>query len=822
MAKHEIGSFYLESIRDFYSKISNFLSEIVEEHKSVFAAEDEESKVIRLNKEKARFVTQKQKLVFKALVAQAYNYSIIEGEYYSTNAETLLKDIAIIHQEVQEKIADQPFEDLIEKPVALSGTVPLQSEDLIQQLSAERLAFFSEVVELTEYYPEFNRHYQYFVDKVKHRLEQTDGEDILDHDFDADLSELKNIPSNSASPSTAPSTVEMYYHLFLLNIKLAEFDEGYEGYVCDQAATKSLIQIILMIQNRFASGLFLHNLISDCLSEKCNFLLLKIYRRYKKDAIDYIITAQKQEKKFNLSSLEGTIKLFKTFNEKSYRHYNPVRGFFSFLSTSKNDISALSVASEFRDNLASSKESDLTIEHIHFVCKFIRSNSSTIVSGRKAEWDYPDVIEFLETLLEKIITEKKDKISSNSKTDFYAFESVTHLVKNVIFNLKAENVFSCDRTVDGYLAEVRPLTQYYRANKTIIENSSNIDLARQGLPDPFLSKIYCSLLHRLYGKIRDILAQKKESITEKQSDAIAEVSGEYFNADTTYVKLLTLASKQGLMPIYLSISECISQQQVSTDDYKEWFDFHFALKDIKVPDKKKDGAVEVLKADSGLNIFLDSGYISPINYHKLFDEHKEEKNEVVNLIAFISTLVTLAPLQTYKNEIDAKFDSKVKESQYTAVQLVGFFIGVITFILSSVSVVPKFNNGNSFEVVFTFMLVFAGSLVLFTLVIAYLTRFKIKATDSRWYDDLLDAKFILIILLSLALIVCGCVAIFKFSGKGLKAEDVVPKVQVTLPESSIVNNPTQPIPSNTSLSVPPKPVPANGDTKPNKDTTHRN
>jgi len=154
------------------------------------------------------------------------------------------------------------------------------------------------------------------------------------------------------------------------------------------------------------------------------------------------------------------------------------------------------------------------------------------------------------------------------------------------------------------------------------------------------------------------------------------------------------AKDRKYLPIYLSFEECVI----------------------------KDTEVTIYNENKKINLFIDSSYILPSKYEHLKEcitnDVNKFRNEEFSFFNSISSNYYKSYekrnselIKDYKDESEKSITNKLKDNQISYVQIIGLYASIITFVLGSISVVPKFEY--AYTNILIFMLMFASCLCLF-------------------------------------------------------------------------------------------------------------
>jgi hypothetical protein len=181
-----------------------------------------------------------------------YLDSVLMGEYYINNCLAKLHDINSLILELIKNI---------DQFAAMCGK------------NVTQVHFTNFKKELHSFQRDYNLDYIYLADKVDHRLRKSSR--LTKNVFLEDKLRFMSdrLESTVINPSERPS---LKYFLFLLNVKLAEMDEGH---LCSEESLNQLLEYTAKLFTLKKGSLIPENHYVEIAKEKCDFFIMKILRR---------------------------------------------------------------------------------------------------------------------------------------------------------------------------------------------------------------------------------------------------------------------------------------------------------------------------------------------------------------------------------------------------------------------------------------------------------------------------------------------------------------------------------------------------------------
>ncbi len=109
----------------------------------------------------------------------------------------------------------------------------------------------------------------------------------------------------------------------------------------------------------------------------------------------------------------------------------------------------------------------------------------------------------------------------------------------------------------------------------------------------------------------------------------------------------------------------------------------------------------------------------------------------------LKSTIYIDKVDKVEDGIKKTFDDKIKESQINAIQIVALYAGFITFILSTVSIIPKFEH--SYKNMFLFLLIFSSCICMFIFLIRFIFGPNITRKEfffGIYEDGLVEKKYL--------------------------------------------------------------------------------
>lgn len=504
----------------------------------------------------------------------------------------------------------------------------------------------------------------------------------------------------------------------LLNFKIFLIDEGYS---CDDVQIKE-IEVIFEDIKQYISEKdkgtiinFIKNLL-DFLSLKVQYLLYKIYFRLgKNDEVIHDTLIGDMSIDTIKNALENGI--FKDFVKKIEDHYN---------YKTKQDCVMYSIANY--DNLLANKflgnnfHKNITSEDLHNICKYIKKNITYITQHKKV----PRLIEYIKEI--QNYNYNKYTFSRINHTNIVLidrFNSFSYLHQyyistNIIFLLEFSQFiekYDNNNNINEFVGYIENIFEKFEIIKNKPQNNKTPNL-------------------HAYRYLFEIFIQFFNKIAESKSvdkylphiNVLNNSIDKLYKYYIEYQSLIVTAEKHKNYPYYLHFDECL----ISSD---------------------------LILYKNKIKIFLDSSYILPTNYTYLKQESvsfyynlTSNFNKILQNITMYK-LINIEEVRKqeleefekkniiFKNDIDKRFDDKVKEGQTTAIQITGYFIGIVSIIFSTSKIVPEFSDTES--AVFSFYLALSASLILFSITLSIIIRPRKNRVENLTFDYVCKNKKLL-------------------------------------------------------------------------------
>lgn len=609
--------------------------------------------------------------------------STLQGEYYNAQTREVVKNLMQIRSRLLSSLqalliklnSENEAINQWQKTNPLANrTQALILKQKISNIGVEK------VIQLNQSLGKWFSHYSFLADHVHSRMNEQ--VEIRDFDLDEELEHLNN------ATNTLHSRNDVAYHLFLINIKLAEVDEGYN---CNRETIDLLLELSSKIKFYEANST---STIRKWLDYKCNFIILKILRRWVKHhpELRYSVLVNSDRFSYSIQELSKSdnIGLFSPLDIKSINHYGDYDKAFDLSNQRFVEII-----------LAIKTDLSITSEQVHYLCKFLKKNAFNIVSNEHPTIRYVHVLDALKRVERKLFQLLRTTNVINGKYDLYSYETCYYLCANAYLKLKSEETivnFKDFRDARAVLDQIQSLWT------DVIEKQALVKDIQQHTPIicAILSKTYCEVILAYIQKFEKLATSFTDPIDNYQS-LIDKLLNTYTNAVSSYREILHSSEKAKILPFYLKTEECfipVDKQIMSSEERDQTVFQNFE------------------------NLFLDSSYVFPTDYEYL---HQQIESWV--------SQYRFAELKFYHLIYQSKvanFDSKFKEQQYSIITVIGLYAGFITYVLSTVSIVSKLER--SYVAMFLFLLIYASALSLFVLLLKLVFK---SSSDKLSLGDLI-------------------------------------------------------------------------------------
>ncbi len=576
------------------------------------------------------------------------NCSIMGGEYY-----LLSNALELINRAIER--ASGIVTRLVERR--------RMYEEVQDEINSQLCLHFNNLVNLLSH---LLGHYKYLSSSVKSKLSDS-GEVALNFGLKYELErQLGKMAEYKIDGYHEKEPIQEAWHtLTLINISLAELDEGY---TCDNFQQVISHCQALAVLVKPSSALFgQDNSLLLLILNKAKYLALKTLRRHSKNnkSTFYTIDSSSHEVyTIEQLSAETEIGPFIKFDQLSRGHYTD-----SIINFTADQGGNLKKINEI---ISGNNHKTLRVEDYHFISKYVKRNAESIVSTSYI--DKEKLLQFLDKGIAFGIQEHLHK----DELDLFnglAYESIYKLAFNAKWKIALVEKSLNAKSVKA-LAEI--LAQL---KSDFISNLSRQKKWQFRTPDIYsywlLADTTCSLLDRIN---RNLLNQDINLERELDVDLlrmVENVTREICDTRLDFKLIVRDAVLHRNMPVYLTYKECLLNKKV-----------------------------RILEDE--LSLFVDSAYILPVDYVYLEKKLNLSYGRIQSYINSISRLAIdiergvsaakyISKWESATNELkieankqreenDKKFEAKVKDSQLTAIQTIGIFSAIITFVLSNVKV----------------------------------------------------------------------------------------------------------------------------------------
>ncbi len=306
-------------------------------------------------------------------VVNSFNIAILQGEYYHSEAHGITVKISLQIKKTIQNLSDalKPFSSLFQEEI---------TGEVLSRLGISDYSIVSQIESLVAlknqllFYSKYNAHLSYLSSKIRERL-FVSKKTVVDVDLDPELETVFNKLNEFRDiDDVDPSVIEYLfneadYFSFLVNIKLAELDEGY---LCSNSILDKLITLSARLEVIIdRKALKAENPITLLILYKCKYLLLKVLRRFEKDdKKEYTVAAASKFISYDVSSLSDTSQIGDfslLFDSDSKSHYSEKKTTFAL-----NNSELSKRAEKALDNLLNSPS--VQIRELHFLCKYYKKN----------------------------------------------------------------------------------------------------------------------------------------------------------------------------------------------------------------------------------------------------------------------------------------------------------------------------------------------------------------------------------------------------------------------------------------------------------------
>ncbi len=470
-------------------------------------------------------------------------YSILEGEYYFD-----FENCGEILNELDSKI------ESISKSSAY-----ILSNTKIQKLADQRKDLLSH----------FISHFKYINTMVVNRLSNNYHSKIINFELEFYFNNFNLFEKD------ATSTLEKFHWLFIANIKLAEFDEGYS---VNEKNISSLLDIyhklkIILEKNPVYS---LKPLIVVT-KEKCSILLYKILKRLEKTNLlekTSVSIYSVLNDDISIEKLELSIQN-RNVIEDIKNHY-----FLNNQTLIEDQIDSI------KNKL---KNKTIEIKDIHQYSKFIKNIDFDSIVITEIKQLNASLQYFLENKIKNCDQPNGYLLNVNQIT----YRTSLNLIYNA--NFKIESELSIRNIMNSFIFNDLVLTfeglvEYYHILKRK-ESESN--------PNFILSKLFVEQIIRLL----EICDKQSNNVLNNEEDDFLNLLNRVFKKAYTvlgeYKNQIKKCELNRIMPLYLEIEKCNTNNK----------------------------------------FFLDSQYILPSNYEHLLNDCENKRDNIKQLETIITTII---------------------------------------------------------------------------------------------------------------------------------------------------------------------------------------
>lgn len=466
--------------------------------------------------------------------------------------------------------------------------------------------------------------------------------------------------------------------LFIINLRLAELDEFLS---CENSFLDELSYYLIILYELYDRKNEFDNLVLIT-KNKCQYLIYKILKRIDRssklanDGISISIFYNQKQIQLSTKKLESILKEEKSpyicFLEKSNLIYDP--------NISENAL---------KDKIDS-------IESLHIDCKVFKRQieKGRVFGSKKESKKYKATFDKIKNGNNKHL----ETFESKTVTQKFALISYEYLINNISYKYEIESIineFTCledlNRTIDKFIGKYNEYSKkcdFENNNRLIFPNLQHIRYFIQGV-------------EKLLEKVKSVIVNTRNIFDlyelERVELSIREIA-ECINIQSKlYFKHLQFLRNKNFYPVYNDIKLCFSENEAKFRIY--------------MPSLKTRNNPYIFCSSS---LFLDSSYVLPSNYSYL----KFNMEELIRNINNENSQILSSLEVFFSRNVEKSLDVKIKENQFNAIQTLSVYAIIITFILGSISALPKFEQG--IKVLPYFMLLLGFILGFFILCIRFL------------------------------------------------------------------------------------------------------
>lgn len=621
-------------------------------------------------------------------VPPLFNFAVLCGEYYSPKARLIIDEISRNVDELLLNLGNRTDLKLLLNTIDGGDEV---SQDVIDKLNETQMALLESLEGGLDKIKHFCYLFSYLHKRTRSKLERN-SESVICVDFESDFKQL-----NDGLVGHRADDFFDNYSLFLLNVKMAEIDEGH---ICDQETLENLVFISSKIHTLRAESLITEKELQRLTQQKSNFLILKIIIRLSKNGEEKNYTNinfDGNDLHFNIRELNNIDNLgpFFELGRLALNHYplskETKADFFSYLNPINNNR-----ALAFFDKYSAEIVSDISVNEVHYLCKYLKYNAILIIKGNSSSH-----FEIKNTLwgLIKIRDFFLSQLNISNDFDSFSYSSCVELVINCYFYLSTKHSISLCNSFEDVVKSTSFCIELFESCLSTLHKTSfpSIQLYR------IIEK---HIIEDVFLKIDNL---EINSSPGKFSDFAKEILTKFYAISGEYSRVVQICKDRRLLPFYLTEKECIIKI------------------DLNVEPRSK-------------SLLVDSGYVLPANYDFLLRENDSEiftakiaETKAIEKIRNIQSLGFVKTIEKKEKDIVENVERKVKEQQYGIIQIIGLYASFITFVLGSVSIFPRLER--SYSAMLLFMFVFATCISLFVL----LLKIVFKSENKISFSDLLPS-----------------------------------------------------------------------------------
>jgi hypothetical protein len=467
---------------------------------------------------------------------------------------------------------------------------------------------------------------------------------------------------------------------FLINLKLALIDNNFK---CTDEYIDELVMIHKVLKDQRCSGIP----VSEILLEKTGFLLNKLITRHEKDSVDFILDGELKE--LGIKRREET-KYLKEFNEISIKRYGETTYYKIHTSGFKERFYSLYNEIYSQNGNVFDINNKSAFEKIHDLSKCFFKIADT----DQGKFENIDPIQESITLHDYFVKSLRTQFIADphcQKFDEIAIQSLELLlVKNILRSIKARMDRGSMKEVKKYLAELK---KHAKKIPTIPKKNGGIQ------------HIDCKQYKVLHEASVLYLRKVLEAVESSDPD----------------VSDFTIADMEGMIKDILDYSN-FYQESFKWQYDKSYMPICMPFKDCIVDLSNKVWAPTSL-------LFLDSSYCLPMNFERLqshFQKSIEEFSNIrVRLTLHLLNNVSREAVKSVhdSNEQNKKFLSDEMKNNITRnLEAVGFFIAIITFLLTGYNTFPKLSDTTDPCLIIFVITGITASILSFVLAVDYIIK----------------------------------------------------------------------------------------------------